>query len=280
MNKPSLILIFLIVFSSCNIFNDKEKKAIEICQKTKIQFSNGDLSGLLGLALSGLTVESTWLEYANMLAAAENDIKLDWTAVKSEEEGIYLVKFADKRGWGHCWEVTIDQKIVKYVNSSEYLSRKYGLSRFDPDNKFQIKNIKANALKLIKTKRFDSDQSNNKIAYVMEATIVNKTGRSLTRASVSGSLQVIFKDKTIEDEDDWESGFYTKVSETSPWKPNTERQFYIQTKGIDQVYLDYVPEYVFFNLNLTAEDPIGFLYNKGIEEFDLKHAWKLLSKKD
>ncbi len=40
-----------------------------------------------------------------------------------------MVAFTDERGWGHRWEVIIDEQIVKHINANEYLSRKYGFSR-------------------------------------------------------------------------------------------------------------------------------------------------------
>ena len=102
----------------------------------------------------------------------------------------------------------------------------------------------------------------------------------MTSADVTGKLQVIFKDKTIEGEENWESGFKTKISKSNPWQPQTEKAFYIKTKGIEQIFLDYVPEYVFFEVNLKAEDPIGFTYDKGIEEYDLKNIWETLKNED
>lgn len=270
------LLILMLLVSSCQLLENKEKKAIDICQKAKAQLQTDNIWGQLGLSMSGLTANATWLDYANMLAKEDPNTKLDWTAVKTKDEGIYLVAFADEKGWGHRWEVVIDQQIVKHVNSNEYLCRKYELSRFDPDSNFQIINITADTIKLEKENSFYSTNNPKKIVYVLKASIINKTGKPLTSADITGKLQVIFKDKTIEGAENWESGFKTKISKSSPWQPNTERDFYIKTKGIEQIYLDYEPEYVFFEVNIKAEDPIGFLYDKGIEEYDLKNIWKTL----
>ena len=236
----------------------------------------GNVWGQLGLAMYGLTADATWLDYANMLAKQELNKKQDWTAEKTKEDGIYLVAFADEKGWGHRWEVTIEQQIVKHVNSNEYLCRKYGLSRFDSDGNFQITNIKTDTIKLEKENSYYSENNSKKIVYTLKASVINKTGKPLTSADISGKLQVIFKDKTVEGESNWESGFKTKISKANPWKPETERDFYIKTKGIEQIYLDYEPEYVFLEVNLKAEDPIGFSYDKGIEEYELKNKWKTL----
>jgi len=276
MNKLTIIFGLTILMTSCNLFENKEKKAIEICQKAKVQMQAGNVWGQLGLAMYGLTADATWLDYANMLAKQELNKKQDWTAEKTKEDGIYLVAFADEKGWGHRWEVTIEQQIVKHVNSNEYLCRKYGLSRFDSDGNFQITNIKTDTIKLEKENSYYSENNSKKIVYTLKASVINKTGKPLTSADISGKLQVIFKDKTVEGESNWESGFKTKISKANPWKPETERDFYIKTKGIEQIYLDYEPEYVFLEVNLKAEDPIGFSYDKGIEEYELKNKWKTL----
>ena len=276
MKKLTMIIWLTIILTACNIFENKEKKAIEICQKAKVQFQTDNVWGQLGLSMYGLTADATWLDFANMLAKQDANSKQDWTAKKTKEDGIYLVSFADEKGWGHRWEVTIEQQIVKYVNTNEYLCRKYGLSRFDPDGNFQISNILTDTIKLEKENSYYSENNSKKIVYILKASIVNKTGKPLTSADVSGKLQVIFKDKTIEGEGNGDSGFKTKISKSKPWIPDTEREFYIKTKGIDQIYLDYVPEYVFFEVNLKAEDPIGFSYDKGIAEYDLKAKWKNL----
>lgn len=262
--------------TACNIFENKEKKAIEICQKAKVQFQTNNILGQLGLSMYGLTADATWLDFANMLAKQDPNKKQNWTANKTNEVGIYLVSFADEKGWGHRWEVAIEPQIVKHVNSNEYLCRKYGLSRFDPDGNFQITKIVTDTIKLENENSYDSENNTSEIVYILKASILNKTGKSLTSAELTGKLQVIFKEKTVEGEKNWDSGIKTKISESRPWKPDTEKEFYIKTKGIDKIYLGYEPEYVFFEVNLKAEDPIGFKYDKGIAEYDLKNKWKSL----
>lgn len=276
MNKLLIFFGLTIIVTACNLFEYKEKKAIEICQTAKVQIQTENEWGQLGLSMYGLTADATWLDYANMVAKFDPNLKHFWTAEKTKEDGIYLVAFADENGWGVRWEVTIDQQIVKHINSNEYLRRKYGLSRLDHDGNFQITNIIIDTIKLEKETSYFSENNYRKVVYVLKASIKNKTGKTFIKANVSGNLQVIFKDKTIEGEGDWESGFKTKISKSKPWKPDTEKEFYIKTRGIDQIYLDYEPEYVFIEVNLKAEDPIGFSYNKGIAEYDLKTKWKKL----
>lgn len=271
-----IILGLIILFSACDFFGYKEKQAIEICQKAKIQYGIDNIFGLWELQLSGLTQESTWLDYANMMAKKNSNKKLDWTATKTDDKDIYLVTFADKDGWGFKWEVSIDQKIVKEVNTNEYLCRKYGISRLDTEDNFQITDIEINTIKLEREISYYSDSKNKKIICIFKASVKNRTGKTLTSAEISGKFQVIFKDKVIEGKSNWESGFKTNISINNPWKPYAKKVFYIKTEGIEKIYLDYEPEYVCFVVNLTAEDPIGFSYNKAIKEYELKKDFKSL----
>lgn len=275
MKKLTVIFGLMMLLASCDFFEYKEKKAIEICQRQKVQFQTDNIWEQLGLAIYGLSADATWLDYANMLTKLEPNKKKDWSAEKTTEKDIYVVAFADAQGWGHRWEVDIEHKIVKHINLNEYLCRKYGLTRFDPDYNFQITNIVTDTIKLEKERGYYSNNS-MKVVYILKASIINKTGKILTSADVSGTLQVIFKDKTIEGESIWDSGFKSKISKSKPWHPGTEKEFFIKTKGIELIYLDYEPEYVFFSVNVKAEDPIGFSYNKAIAEHDLKRKWKSL----
>lgn len=271
----AIITSLTILITSCEIFENKEKKAIEICQKQKVQLLTDNIYAQLGLSIFGLSDNSNWLDYANMIARQDPTIKQNWSAKKTEEKNIYLVSFADEQGWGHRWEVDIEQQIVKHINTNEYLSRKYGLSRLDNDYNFEINDIKTDTIKLEKQHNYYSGNS-RKLVYILKASITNNSEKILTSGSVSGKLQIIFKDKTIEGESNWESGFKTKISKSKPWNPGTKREFFIKTKGVEEIYLGYEPEYVFFTINLKVEDPIGFSFDKAIEEFDIKSKWATL----
>lgn len=147
-----LSLSLILLFTSCNLFENKENKAIEICQKSKAQMATSNIWQYVGLSISGLSADATWLDYANILAKESPNTKLDWSATKTDKAGIYLVTFADNDGWGHRWEVDIDQQVVRSVNTNEYLSRKYGLSRLDGEQNFQITDITKNNLQVEKKK--------------------------------------------------------------------------------------------------------------------------------
>lgn len=270
MNKIAIIFGLIILMTSCNLIENKEEKAIEVCQNAKVQYVSDNIFANLFLDAYGLGANANWLDFANMQAKKDPNNKYSWIAEKTIEENIYLVGFVDQKGWGQQWEVDIEQQIVKFVNQNEYLSRKYGLSRFDNDGNFQVTKITTDTMKLVRK------NSSQEIVYFLKASIVNKTGKTLTDANISGKLQVVFKDKTVEGASDYQSGFRTKVSKSRPWKTDTEKDFYIKTIGVEIVYLDYEPEYVFFEVNVEAEDPIGFSYDKNIAEYDLKNRWETL----
>lgn len=46
-----------------------------------------------------------------------------------------------------------------------------------------------------------SDQSSRKIVYILKSKVKNKTGKTLSKAEISGKLKLIFKDKNIEEFD-------------------------------------------------------------------------------
>jgi hypothetical protein len=280
MKKLTVIFGLIILVTACNIFENKEKKAIEICQKAKVQFETDLALTNVFLNTLGLDVNATWLDYANMVAKKENNKKYGWKARATGERNIYLVSFVDQNNWGHQWEVDSEQQIVKSVNENEYLSRKYGMSRLDPDGNFQITNITTDTLKLEKKYSYYSESSSKEIVYMFKASVVNKTGKKLTGANITGKLHVIFKEKTIEGISDENYEFQSKISKSSPWEPDTKKDFNIQTIGIEEIYVGYKPEYVFFEINLEAEDPIGFKYDKNIAEYDLKSKWGNLKKHD
>lgn len=278
MKQLTIIFGLTFLLTSCELFESKEKKAIETCKKAKVQIDATNVWGYLGLSMAGLTADATWLDYANMLAKQDPNTKQDWSARKTDEEGVYLVAFADERGWGHRWEVTLEQQIVKHVNANEYLSRKYGLSRLDSDGKFKITDITTDTLKLEKKYSYYSNDKSKDVVYIMKGSVINNTDKTLTKAEITGKLQVIFKDKSLESSKDWDSGFKRKVTKSKPWKPQEKLDFYIKTKDIEEIYLQYDPEFVFFNVNISVEDPVGFTYDKAIEEYDLKDKWKTLKK--
>jgi len=255
----TLILGLLLTFNACSLIQSKEKKAIEICQKAKVQVAEN----LLGFA-QGMT----WLDYANMLAEKENK-KYEWKAEKTAdyfyEDNIYIVSFVDRDGWGRQWEVDVAQDIVRPINGNEYLNKKYGFSHVDQNDNFPVKDNEK-GLKL----------DGSDVVYIIKGTVANSSKKVITSASLDGTLKLIFKDKTINGKSNYESGFVKPVSTSSPWKPDESREFIIKTSGIENIYLSYRPDYVVFDLSLDAEDPVGYTFNKDIEENDLKKDWLTL----
>ncbi len=269
-----LILFACIFFlCSCSLFENKKKSAIEICQKAKVTFQSENPFVNLLLGSAGLGTNATWLDFANTIAKKDPNKKYDWDAKETKDNNLFLVEFVDENAWGYRWEVDIEQKIVKEVDGNDYLERKYGLSRLDVDSNFQINNIKKNTLKIEQLSSY-WEKTKNQIVYVINASVVNKTDKVITSAEIDGKLKLIFKDKTIKGTSDYNSGFKEKISENRPWKPNTARDFFIKTKGIETIYLQYMPEYVIFDVSLKAEDPVGYTFDKDIAEYDLMENWK------
>lgn len=278
MKKLTIILCVSFLLTSCDFFKSNEDKAIEIVKKSQVQIIPEEFSDNpflkqyqqeLTKQLTGLDPNSTWLDFANMEAKKNPNKKFDWKARKTPENNIFLVSFVDNNDWGQNWEVDIEQQVVKFINQNEYLSRKYGFSRFDPDQKFTVSGITLDTLKFEKSSSIFSSKTSKKIVYILKGSVANNTGRPLSKAEISGELQIIFKDKTVKGKSD----FDLNISGSKPWESGAEKVFYLKTEGVDLIYLDYIPEYVFFEVNMKAEDPIGFSYNKGIKEFDLKNRW-------
>lgn len=269
------VLVFIL--SGCNVLDNNEKKAIELVQESKVQIETDNILGDLFLNFMGIGQNTTWLDFANLIVKDDPNQKYIWKAESTDEVGIYIVSFVDEKNWGHRWEVDIEEKMVKHINQNEYLSRKHGYSRLDRDGKFEVVNITTDTLKLEKKYGYNSKDKSMDVVYIMKGSVINNTDKILTNAEISGELQVIFKDKALKSSNDRDSGFKRKVTQSNPWKPQEEIDFYIKTNNIDEIYLQYVPEYVFFNINLSAEDPIGYNYDKAIEEYNLKEKWEKLN---
>jgi hypothetical protein len=276
-----ILILFSLLFIRCN--NDKNL-SIEIVQKSKVQIafkenSDNPLLRLLMLKfqkemgeLVGLSENSTWQDFANRIANEDSNTNYEWTSEKTADIDVYLVTFSDKIGWGHRWEVNVKTKIVKFINIDEYLSCKYKLSRHDKDTTFEVTYLKQNSIShQFKTK----SHKKKELVYIIKGKIKNKSGRPLTQAKLMGNLKIIYKDKSIVGSSNcnfWDSkcGFKDIISERNPWKYNSELEFSIATEGIDDLYLNYPPEYAFFLLELETGDPIGFKYQKAVAEFDVK----------
>lgn len=158
-----------------------------------------------------------------------------------------------------------------HLNQKEYKSREYGHSRLDKDAPFKITDIAADTLML----------SNEGVSYKIQGKVVNHTGKSISYANMSGSLKVIFENKTEEVSNRYSKNhkiLKKEVSESHPWKDGETIDFTVITDEIKQIYLDYDPQYVFFTIEMTASDPIGYSYNKAIYEEDMKGRWNAIRK--
>jgi hypothetical protein len=263
-NAISIILLML-CFNSCSLFKSDEDKAIELVQQTQ----------------TGMYFESkTWLDKANEDAKEDPNNKFVWEAKKTEEESVFLVSFQDTAGWGTRWEVILKQKIVKTINGNDYLSRKYNITRLDANGLFTISNTSIDTLMVDNEKisqgfwadLFSSPKYRKVVIYKFQAEVTNNTDKYITNVDIEGKLKLIFKEKTIVGTSGFTS-FNSSVSKDKPWIPGETITITLKTKNIDKVYLNYIPEYAIFELNLEAQDPIGFSYDKNIWEVNLTERW-------
>ena len=276
-----LCVCFAVVACSCE--SKREQEAIKICQKSKIhldptfvsQFGDADnvLSQFVikaGFSLLGLDYErSTWLDYSNVVAEQHPNEKFHWKAEATDTKNVYQVGFVNEEDWGQFWEVNIKEKTVVFINTKEYMSREYGHSRLDKDAPFKIKGVTADTLKL-------TDEG---VSYKIQGKVVNHTGKSISHADMDGSLKVIFENKTEDVSNSYSKNHKVlkkEVSESHPWKDGEAIDFTVITHEIKQIYLDYDPQYVFFTIEMSAGDPIGYSYNKAIYEVDMKDRWNAI----
>lgn len=279
----TLLLCCTILICSCE--SKREQEAIKICQESKIQLDPtfvgqfGDADDVLsrfvikaGFSLLGLDYdESTWLDFSNVVAEQHSNEKFHWMAEATDAKNVYQVGFVNEEDWGQFWEVNIKEKTVMHLNQKEYKSREYGHSRLDKDAPFKITDIAADTLM----------QSDEGVSYKIQGKVVNQTGKSISHADMSGSLKVIFENKTEEVTNRYSKNhkiLKKEVSESHPWKDGESIDFTVFTSEIKQIYLDYDPQYVFFTIEMTASDPIGYSYNKAIYEEDMKGRWNAIRK--
>ncbi|WP_370690575.1 hypothetical protein [Algoriphagus sp.] len=272
-----LFILGLVFFlKSCQFIETREKQAIDICKNSKIQFAENDIFQYFGLPVRGLSQDSKWIEFANSLAKDDPNSKYKWDAREIEDTGVFLVSFTDETNWGQNWEVSIEQQIVKHINSNEFLSRKYGFSRLDKESEFEIVELGKRTLSLQKKNSYFSTEDSKDIVFTFNGKVINNSDKTLISSDLSGELQLIFKEKVISGSQEWKSGFKRKATKSRPWRPNETLEFSIRTSDIEEIYLQFEPEFVFFVVNLSVEDPIGFTYNKAIGEYDLMDEWKNL----
>lgn len=262
--------IFCIVLLSCE---GDDEKAIDLLKKAKIQFVSDSFTfQRLFLAENDLTLNSTWLDFANAMAKRDRNKKYKWASNQGSENGVFLIEFTDE-GWGWRWEVTLKEQIVKLINDSDYLQIKYGLTKFGGMEEFQIVRLTSDTLKIINDYNVYSGKYEKLVFYQLRGEVLNKTDKKISSGNIKANVKLVFKDKTINAESNYDSKFLKKLSKTNTWNPNSTREFKIQTKGIDKIYLDYTPEYVIVEVGLNVEDPIGFSFEKNIMEKDIKNRW-------
>ena len=246
--------------------------AIEICKQSKIPLSES-----LSMKEYGLSPTATWLDFSNMIAQQDPNKKLNWEAEQVKDNEVYIVAFVDEKGWGQRWEVTPEQKIVKFINTNEYLSRKYGLSRKGGSTEFKVLEI------LLDTLMFEHWYHKQEpiISYELKGKVLNNTDKVIIEAYLEGTLKLIFEEKTVNAKRSRYDGLTSRISESYPWNPGETREFKFRSYGIEIIYTDYPPAYALFEIELVASDPVGYKFNQNIEEFNMKSRWaEFISTKD
>ena len=284
--RPPLIpLLLCCTILICSCESKREQEAIKICQESKIQLDPtfvgqfGDADDVLsrfvikaGFSLLGLDYdESTWLDFSNVVAEQHSNEKFHWIAEATDAKNVYQVGFVNEEDWGQFWEVNIKEKTVVFINTKEYMLREYGHSRLDKDAPFEIADVTADTLML----------SGKGVSYKIQGKVVNHTGKTISYANMSGSLKVIFENKTEEVSNSYSKNHKVlkkEVSESHPWKDGEAIDFTVIMHEVKQIYLDYDPQYVFFTIEMSAGDPIGYSYNKAIYEEDMKERWNAIRK--
>lgn len=253
----AVLLCNIMLFCSCE--SKREQEAIKICQESEFHWVEEGF-------LWNHEKTYTGLDFANIIVKQEPNKKYHWKARATDKKNVYIVRFVDEENWGYSWEVNIIEKTVVSINANEYMSRKYGLSRLDKDALFKITNVTSDTLKL----------SNGGVSYKIKGKVVNHTGKSISKADMEGSLTLYFENKTEKVKNSIFKNFdilKKNVSESRPWKDGETIDFTIITNEIKNIYLEYDPQYVFFTIEMSASDPIGYSYNKTIYEVDMKDRW-------
>lgn len=265
-----LLVLILGALSACTM----ENKVIKI---TKNAIQNN-----MVLAQNALSITM-------QQAFSDPNQQYEWKARETEEGNIYLVSLVKKgtnSGWR--WQTNYRTKEVAYVNNNRFLCEKYGLFRKDTNGKFTIDNISTNKL-YIPDKENDKNISNNVspkdpfalfrnnkrknyipkeyINYSLKGSVKNNTNKTITNASLQANLYIVFNiEKTITIKN--YGGLSDKITSNTPWKPGETRLFSFSA-NIDKIYENYKPEFTINDIQLSAEDPVGFSYNEIIEELDV-----------
>jgi hypothetical protein len=244
----------LLMLAGCSRSEARREQAIKLVKETIKQNPLNFLGMGLDLAFSRISGQKE---------------KFQWSARETDKRDVYLVSLkSTATGMGYYWEVNLKTKQVRYVNENRYLCLKYGLSRKDRSGKFKVKVIKNNIV-------LDSRAPRKKEAtYWLEGYIRNNTKYTITRACLSCTLNIVYRERTVRLSSGGEdfAGFCSSylfqetVSMDKPWKPGELRKFRF-IKGVSPIYLfTYKPRFIITDVKLTARDPLGFSYRGVIDE--------------
>ena len=246
-NKYSIIILFLAcIMLGCT------SKAIKIVKETKM-FQTLDSDETIG-------------EWVQRQVARESLTHYTWKA-RCYRGNLYVVSFRDPEGWGYSWEVNINDETVHFINSNAYLSFKHGFSKVDPTTPFPLCDITLDTLK----------HQKGKVIYQIKGSIQNNSGTTISYLDLDRSeINVIYKEKDFRS---WNArAKFRRVSDDKPWKDKEKITFDLTT-SIEDTYLDYPPEVVFFNVNVRASNPVGYDYDRIIYQKNITLSWGELAEK-
>jgi len=287
------VLIISLVVYSCS----RGTEAIELVRKSKQTPQNaalekakasmgggisGSLTELFGRAmLKDQTVE----EWTNELSQSENykNRALKWEAKKAGK-GIYLVAFGTKdvgevKGiWGFYWEANLETKTVRYVNDDKGLSLKYGMDNLRKDAPFVTAPFREAKISIARHRnKFTKAWEEDGIVCSIDLDLLNDTSKSLNKAYVNMSFYLVFPgDKTVEVKE--KGPLHRVVSSSHPWRPGEALRIHGESKPIDLVYRDYMPNLAIVDVIVTASDPLDFSFEGAVDRHQME--WPFGKAKD
>jgi hypothetical protein len=152
---------------------------------------------------------------------------------------------------------------------------------------FLVYDIAVDALKIIP---YEYDKRDSNICYTISGKIKNTSDKTFVKAAFAGELRVNFPNKKIIEENDmlhmyingqgymndkdfYDIGLKPYITDGN-WNPNETLNFTFQTNGLDKIYGNYMPDEVYYVLEVKAEDPVGYVFSGRVFQKDLKYQWK------
>jgi hypothetical protein len=151
---------------------------------------------------------------------------------------------------------------------------------------FLVYDITVDALRMLPSEYNEQDSS---ICYTISGKIKNTSDKTFVKAGFIGELRVNFPNKKIVEENSFMESFINGqeymndkdfydvglrlYTTDGNWNPNETFNFTFQTYGLDKIYTNYMPDEVYYVLEVKAEDPVGYVFSDIVFRKDLKSQW-------